>query len=166
MFKVSFKDSEGCKAVTVQHFNNKETVVQLRGIMPLPSFWFSIPSNIRDWVFEHPSIDTYESIVRAELIIKSFGKAICADGDTFDAKMGERIAESKAKIRLYKFMHTLCKKLIYCYHGYIYGVPEGRGTCKTATLSDYHGGLQDACRKYAELWVKESRHLGILLSEE
>jgi hypothetical protein len=55
---------------------------------------------------------------------------------------------------------------MYCYYGYIYGIPEGRGTYKTTTLSDYHGGLQDACRKYAELWVKESRHLGILLNEE
>ena len=165
MFKVSFKNSEGCKAVTVQHFNNKETVVQLRGIMSLPSFWFSIPRSIQGWVFNHPSIDIYESIVKAELIIKSSGKAICTEGDTFNTKTGERIAESRAKIKLYKFMHTLCKKLIYCYYGYIYGVPEGKGTCKTTTLSDYRGGLHDACRKYAELWVKESRHLGTLLNE-
>ena len=163
MLKVSFKDN----FKKVETFNNKATVVTLTGKC-ITSFWFSnVPNKIWNWIMRHPSVEIGETYSNHNLvmIIKASGKSVCADGDTFDAKMGERIAESRAKIKLYKFMHTLCKKLMYCYYGYIYGVPEGRGTCKTTTLSDYHGGLQDACRKYAELWVKESKHLGTLLNE-
>jgi len=164
MLKVSFKD--GFKKV--ETFNDKVTVVTLTGACITPFWLNNVPRKIWDWVIWHPSVEISETYSSQNLvmIIKVSGKSVCADNDTFDAKMGERIAESRAKIRLYKFMHTLCKKFMYCYYGYIYGIPEDRGTYKTITLSDYHGGLQDACRKYAELWVKESRHLGILLNEE
>ena len=164
MLKVSFKDN----FKKVQTFNDKETVVTLTGKCITP-FWFNhMPRKIWDWAIWHPSVEISETYSSQNLVmvIEVLGKSVCADDDTFDAKMGERIAESRAKIKLYKFMHTLCKKLMYCYYGYIYGVSEDRGTYKTATLSDYHGGLQDACRKYAELLVKESRHLGTLLNEE
>ncbi len=166
MLKVSFK--EDFKKIEFD-INHKETSVTLTGKMKCPDFISKyLPAEVGEWVRLHPSVDVSKSYIQAKLyyVIEVSGKSICADGDTFDAKMGERIAESRAKIKLYKFMHTLCKKLMYCYYGYIYGVPESRGNYKTAALSDYHGGLQDACRKYAELWVKESRHLGILLNEE
>ena len=164
MLKVSFKDN----FKKVETFNNKATIVTLTGECITPLWFSSMPHKIWEWVIWHPSVEVSGTYSNQNLVmvIEVSGKSVCADGDTFNNKMGERIAESRAKIKLYKFMHTLCKKLMYCYHGYIYGVPEGRGTYKTATLSDYHGGLQDACKKYAELWVKESRHLGILLNEE
>ena len=164
MLKVSFKD--GFKKV--ETFNGKVTVVTLTGVCITP-FWFNnVPRKIWDWAIWHPSVEISETYSNQNLvmIMKVSGKSVCADNDTFDAKMGERIAESRAKIRLYKFMLTLCKKLMYCYYGYIYGIPEDRGTHKTITLSDYHGGLQDTCIKYAELWIKESRHLDILLNKE
>jgi hypothetical protein len=163
MLKVSFKDN----FKKVASFNNKATVVTLTGECITPLWFNNVPHKIWEWVMWHPSVEISETYSNKNLvmIIEVSGKSVCADGDIFDDKIGERIAESRAKIKLYKFMHTLCKKLMYCYYGYIYGVPEGRGTYKTATLSDYHGGLQDACRKYAELWVKESRHLGELLNQ-
>ena len=161
MLKVSFKDNFK-KAET---FDNKATVITLTGECVTPLWFNNVPHKIWEWVMWHPSVEISETYSNQNLvmIIEVSGKSVCADGDTFDDKIGERIAESRAKIKLYKFMHTLCKKLMYCYYGYIYGVPEYRGTYKTATLSDYHGGLQDACRKYAELWVKESRHLNTLI---
>jgi hypothetical protein len=162
MLKVSFKDD----FKKVQTFNDKAIVVTLTGKILCPSFISDcLPPKVWEWVNHHQSVEVSESYLTTGLyyIIKMSGKSVCSDNDAFDAQMGERIAESRAKIKLYKFMHTLCKKLMYCYYGYIYGVPEGRGTYKTATLSDYHGGLQDACRKYAELWVKESRHLNSLI---
>ena len=161
MLKVSFKDN--FKKVT--SFNNKVTVVTLTGECITPLWFNNVPHKIWEWAMWHPSVEISETYSNQNLvmIIEVSGKSVCAEGDTFDDKIGERIAESRAKIKLYKFMHTLCKKLMYCYYGYIYGVPEGMGTYKTATLSDYHGGLQDACRKYAELWVKESRHLNTLI---
>ena len=161
MLKVSFKDN----FKKVASFNNKATVVTLTGECITPLWFNNVPHKIWEWTMWHPSVEISETYrnQNSVMIIEVSGKSVCAVGDTFDDKMGERIAESRAKIKLYKFMHTLCKKLMYCYYGYIYGVPEGRGTYKTATLSDYHGGLQDACRKYSELWVKESRHLSTLI---
>ena len=163
MLKVSFKDN----FKKVASFNNKATVVTLTGECITPLWFNNVPHKIWEWVMWHPSVEISETYSNQNLvmIIEVSGKSVCADGDTFDDKMGERIAESRAKIKLYKFMHTLCKKLMYCYYGYIYGVSEGRGNYKTATLSDYHGGLQDACRKYNELWFKESIHLGKLLNQ-
>lgn len=165
MLKVSFKDD----FKKVETFNNKATVVTLTGKMLCPDFMFDyLPTTVWEWIDHHQSVEVSESFMQSRLcyIIKVSGRSVCADGDTFNDRTGERIAESRAKIKLYKFMHTLCKKLIYCYYGCIYGVPRDSGTYKTAILSNYHCGLQGACRKYAELWVKESRHLGILLSEE
>lgn len=163
MLKVSFKGN----FKKVESFYDKTTVVTLTGECITPLWFNNVPHKIWEWARCHPSVEISENYSNQNLvmIMEVSGKSVCANGDTFNDKIGERIAESRAKIKLYKFMHTLCKKLMYCYYGYIYGVPESRGNYKTATLSDYHGGLQDACRKYAELWVKESRHLGILLSE-
>lgn len=140
MLKVSFKNN----FKKVETFNNKETVVTLTGYCITPLWFNNVPHKIWEWARWHPSVEISETYSNQNLVmvIKVSGKSVCADGDTFDDKMGERIAESRAKIKLYKFMHTLCKKLMYCYHGYIYGVPEDRGIYKTATLSDYHGAFK------------------------
>ena len=165
MLKVSFKDD----FKKVETFNDKATVVTLTGKILCPNFMSDcLPAKVWEWINHHPSVEVSESFTQSGLyyIIKVSGKSVCAKDDTFDPKIGERIAESRAKIRLYKFMHTLCKKLTYCYYGYIYGVSKDIGTYKTTTLYDYPGCLQDAYRKYDKLLDKESRHLGILLNEE
>lgn len=158
MLKVSFKDN----FKKVQTFNETATVVTLTGRVKIPLWWRLIPASIEAWAWNHPSVDFEDNY--QELIIKVSGKSICSEHDTFDPVLGERIAESRAKIRLYKFMHTLCTKILLNYYGLIYGVPENASAIHTVVISDSHGGLQEECKKYAALWVKESQHLGKLLS--
>ena len=101
------------------------------------------------------------------LVFQSKVTAVTLKGtcETPNPVIGERIAEARAKIKVYKFMHTLCKKLMYHYYGILYGVPEGIGELHTKVISDHQGGLQEACNKYATLWLKESQHLGKLMKD-
>lgn len=161
MFKVSFKNDFR----KVETFNNRATVVTLTGIMSMPkNVWWIMPQSITDWLWTHESIDvTWQD--NEHFRLEFSGKSVCSKDDTFDPVIGARIAECRAKIKLYKFLHTLCKKLMYFHYGILYGVPEGTGDLHTTLLSDAHGGLQDTLTKYACLWVKESQHLGKLLEK-
>ena len=163
MMKVSFKGD--FKNVLV--FQGKVTAVTLKGTCETP-FWFNhVPKDIWEWVMWHPSVDVSETYSgqNSVLYITVTGKAKCHTGETPNPVIGERIAEARAKIRVYKFMHTLCKKLMYHYYGILYGVPGGTGELHTKVISDHQGGLQEACNKYATLWLKESQHLGKLMKD-
>lgn len=160
MFKVSFKED----SKKVQVFNDKATVVTLTGRVKMPKWFCFMPSNIAYWVGHHPTVEFDGIYALDEAVITVSGKSVCSEKDTFDSVLGERIAESRAKIRLYKFMHTLCKNLMYYYYGILYGVPEGNGELETG-MAKHKGGLQEACSKYASLWIKESKHLGELLNQ-
>ena len=163
MLKISFKDKKDCPAKTVGTFKDKETVVTLRGEMTLPKFWRSIPDDIMDWIDRHPSICTYESIVTSNLVMIVKGTSKCNVGDTFDPIIGERIAEARAKLKLYKFMVTLCRKLSQYYFGLVYGEVEVRNKAVTMVASGTIGGLKEAYIKYGTIWIKESEHLGKLM---
>jgi hypothetical protein len=159
MFKVSFKK----ESKKVETFNNKVTVVTLVGHVAISKEMYEMfPSKVSTWMFDHRSVDVSlgfgengSTVLRLELS----GKAVCSEEDAFDAVVGERIAESKAKIRLYRFMHTLLHKL---YAHFI-----------TASIGDYaavriekegnFGGVFEVMGKYQGLLVKESHHLGQLL---
>lgn len=158
MLKVSFKDN----FKKVQTFNETATVVTLTGRVKIPLWWRLIPASIEAWAWNHPSVDFEDNY--QELIIKVSGKSVCSEHDTFDPVLGERIAESRAKIRLYKFMHTLCTKILLNYYSLIYGTPNGNED-HTAVIFDTHGGLQEECMKYSTLWLKESQHLEKLIAE-
>lgn len=159
MLKVSFKDD----CMKVQTFNNKATVVTIVGELIIPNkLLYVLPPEIHKWINDHPAVDATSYALTN---LKVSGKSVCSDEDTFNAETGKRIAESRAKIRLYKFMHTLCTKILLNFYGLMYGVPEGASAIHTAVISDSHGGLREECKKYATLWVKESQHLGKLLEE-
>ena len=161
MFKVSFKEN----AKKIQIFNNKATVVTLTGRVKMPKWFCFMPSNLAYWIGHHPTVEFDGVYALDEAIVTTSGKSICSENDTFDSVLGERIAESRAKIKLYRFMHDLCKKLMYYYYGILYGVPEGKGEVETKVIKYYKGGLQEACSKYTSLWVKESKHLSELLNQ-
>jgi hypothetical protein len=91
------------------------------------------------------------------------GTSKCNVGDTFDPIIGERIAETRAKLKLYKFMVTLCRKLSQYYFGLVYGKVEVRNKAVTMVASGTIGGLKEAYIKYGTLWIKESEHLGKLM---
>ena len=163
MFKVSFRDFDG-PSKKVQTFNDRVTIVTLKGRMALPNWWYNIPSDILDWVRRHPSIDAWESLANNELVIVVQGKTIRAEEDEDNPVIAERIAESRAKIRLYKFLEKLCEKLMKYYYGIMYGNAEF-DVIRESHSEEPKDCIYLACKKYRELWIKEFHHLGKLLEE-
>ena len=162
MFKISFRDFDG-PSKKVQTFNDRVTIVTLKGRMALPNWWYNIPSNILDWVRRHPSIDAWESLANNELVIVVQGKTIRAEEDEDNPVIAERIAESRAKIRLYKFMKTLCNMLINHYYGIVFGNQEYDMRCNI--LEAPKDCIDAAETKYIALYTKELHHLGKLMEE-
>lgn len=46
------------------------------------------------------------------IVICCLGESDCMPEDTFDMYIGGKISQSKAKIKIYRFMKNLCKKII------------------------------------------------------
>ena len=165
MIKVSFKGD----FMKVKTFNNKCVIVTMVGRMTMPAeLWQMFPNEVANWIWSHPSIDAswgdctkqYE-----EFRLEFSGKAVCHDEDSFDEETGKRIAESRAKIRLYKFIHTLLYKLYISYFGIIFG--DRYALCNIDKTADYNkpGGIFEEMGKYQALLIRESHHLGELLKE-
>ena len=164
MFKVSFnKDSK-----KVQTFNNRATVVTITGEMSFSSeVWDIFPDKITNWMWQHPTIDAHwgNCTESTEVIkLKVSAKSVCAKEDTFDSTIGYRIAETRAKIKLYKFVHNLCEKLMKKYYGIMYGNAEFDVIRESHTEAP-KDCLYLTCKKYRELWIKESHRLGKLLEK-
>ena len=164
MFKVSFdKDSK-----KVQTFNNKVTIVTIIGEMSFPpEVWAVSPINVANWMWHHPSIDaSWGNCTKDTEIInlKVSAKSVCAEEDAFDSIIGYRIAETKAKIKLYKFVHNLCEMLMKQYYDVMYGNAEF-DIIRESHEETPKDCLYLTCKKYRDLWIKESYHLGKLLTE-
>ena len=158
MLKVSFKDN----FKKVETFNGKATVVTLTGKTLCPDFMIDcLPNKVWKWIKYHPSVDVSKGFTGNEMyyILKVSGKSVCAEGDTFDAKTGERIAECRAKIKLYKFMHTLAVMLGYHYYNIIYG------NTYIDIEDNIKEGLYHVYTRYSELLQHEKRHLYELLQK-
>ena len=160
MLKVSFKDN----FKKVQTFNEKATVVNLTGTVKFPNELFRlIPLDLDEWIFHHPTVEVVDSVVRG-WTLKASGTSKCSEGDVFDAVIGERIAEARAKLKIYRFMYTLCSKLLRYYFGMMYGNAE------VDKVIESHREPPKECiwmayKKYKNLMVKELRHLRQLLSK-
>lgn len=158
MLKVSFKDKEGCPARKVEVFNDKATVVTLTGVVKAPEWWWKIPKEIHKWMTNHPSVEVYDNLL-GNVIVKVIGKSICSDEDEFNPVLGERIAEARAKKKLYGFMLTLTKKLICYYHNLLYGKFAVKVEGETADSCIYK-----EMEKYSVLYGAELEHLRNLLA--
>lgn len=160
MLKVSFKDDFKKE----QTFNEKATVVNLTGTVKFPNELFRlIPSDLDEWIFHHPTVEVVDSVVRG-WTLKASGTSKCSEGDVFDAVIGERIAEARAKLKIYRFMCTLCHKLLKYYFGIMYGNAE------VDRVMESHSEPPKDCiwmayKKYKNLMIKELHHLRQLLSE-
>ena len=156
MFKVSFK--EDYKDVLI--FQNKVTVVTLTGRMMMGLE--HIPHHIWTWALNHPSVDVNVDYSNGHecWILKASGKAKCHKDDSPNPKLGERIAESRAKIKLYKFMQTLMYKFSVYYTKLLTGKEymEVYAFCNSNSLSC-------TLRKYTELLEHERYHLDELLQK-
>ena len=158
MLKVSFKDKEGCPARKVEVFNDKATVVTLTGVVKAPEWWWKIPKEVHKWMTNHPSVEVYDNLL-GNVIVKVIGKSICSDEDEFNPVLGERIAEARAKKKLYGFMLTLTKKLICYYHNLLYGKFAVKVEGETADSCIYK-----EMEKYSVLYGAELEHLRNLLA--
>ena len=166
MLKVSFKDD----FMKVKTFNDKCVVVTMVGRMTMPTdLWQIFPNDVADWMWNHPTIDAswgnYTKKQYEEFRLEFSGKAVCHDEDSFNEETGKRIAESRAKIRLYKFIHTLLYKLYVSYFSVTFG--DRYALCNIDKTADYNkpGKIFEEMGKYKALLISESHHLGELLKE-
>ena len=167
MLKVSFKDKKGCPAKKVQVFNNKTTKVTLVGKIKFPDWWMYIPldSDIMRWVNNHPSVEFHYGLVVTDSTIIVDGISTCSDEDEFNPVFGERIAEARAKKRLYSFMVTLINKTIKHYRKILYGNCQ-INVFETVTYDSKPviPNLFTDLMKYEELYSSECDHLNNLLA--
>lgn len=160
MWKVSFKDPSSKK---VKRFNDRVTVVTLNGFMRVPKeVMFSLPKELNYWLSIHsnPKVKL-NFILKNSMEIIVVGRANRADGDVDNPVFGERLAECRAKIRLYHFLYTFALKYINHYEKILYG--------KDVKVSDakFKGNnyMCSVYNKYATLYVRETNHLNKLLRE-
>ena len=157
MFKVSFKDKpkDPSKAVIKE---GKTTTVILKGVVNLPSFFYDMPQIVLQWISDHTKVELYENISNNTLTIYSTGVARCHEDDKFDAVLGERLAEARAKYIIYKFFYDLDTRLCKYYGTVLHGSFPDLQLEDKGLMSDRH--------KYEALCIKESRHIGQLLADK
>ena len=154
MYKISFKNPNS--KVVKTYSDGKVTIVTLNGVMSvsLINLYWDCPSKIRLWSIDYPNVKMY-----GDTIIVT-GKAICSEQDENNPKIGERIAESRAKLSLYKFMRTLLKKIYEYKYNELFG--------NFVLRSDENSYLDEDTIlgqfiKYSKLYEKENIHLHTLL---
>jgi hypothetical protein len=157
MFKVSFVDGILQPYKVIEKPNDKLTKVTVTGTMQLPFFWDTLPKKIFEWISIYTSINIERSFITNSLVIKSTGKAMRVPGDTDVPIVGERIAEARAKIKLYKFMKKLTCKVLNYYSKLAFG----------EAISPYYGNnfcISAAFDKYCTLYDTEVEHLKSLIN--
>ena len=154
MYKVSFTDN----FKKVERFNNKATKVTLEGIINnvYNQNSISIPTPVFEWM---------ASITGSHInIIKMSGTAVRNNKDKDDPVLGERLAEARAKLKIYKFMKTFCNKMLKYYKLELYGTKSSDIIVKTdpEELSN-NDSLLKAYMKYDKLVDVENTHIKQLL---
>lgn len=163
MMRVRFKNTRNIPSRVVTHPADRITKVSIRGTVSLPKFWRNVPREILEWMESHEHVETYESLVSDELIIKAEGYSTCHEEDVYDGELGRKIAESRARKRIYGFMYTLCKKLEIYYRDIIFGNYE-------ISFVSPHDTAPKSCVfssicKYHFLFNKETDYLNSLINE-
>lgn len=159
MWKVSFKDPKYKK---VQKFNDRVTVVTLKGDLRIPmEVMNSMPKKMWDWMTDkiNPRVKVYHWQGIINVIVT--GKAVKSKEDKDDPVLAERIAECRAKIKLYKFIYTLLMNYTEYYATLLKGkewsfenTPVNDSTC-----------IAYIYNKYTRLYINEKKHLEELLKE-
>lgn len=157
MLKVSFKDKE------VKQFNGGNvTIVTLKGEINLDPLDY-LPHPVRIWMLKY--INNNEGFSTDKygfnLVINVTGKAICSEEDTVDRVFGERLAEARAKKKLYRLMANLSKHLFRYYFKILYGF-TGIDKWKENNLDC----LESTINKYEGLWERENVHAKTLINDQ
>lgn len=155
MFKVSFKETANNPSKAVIK-TGRVTTVMLRGYTELPHFWPLMPPDINEWIAEQTKVELYEDMAKGAMLIHSEGLSKCMEGDKYDSLLGERLAESRAKMHIYKFFYDLCCKLYDYYNEILFG---NEGVVATGDS----GSLERTMVKYEKLYGRELSHQHELL---
>lgn len=154
MIKLSFKGEDSKK---VEHFNNKVTIVTVKAtIIGFGGYDVNYSDEVRDWAILHPVITT--GFKSGMMTIQAEGKAKCSEEDEFDPVKGERIAEARAKLRLYRFMMTLLYKLMEFHSKKAFGRDSN-----ILRIVHTGTGFYAGARKFESLFSHERKHLNKLL---
>lgn len=159
MFKVSFKENTTFPARKIQRYGDgKITIVTLHGEVRLPLFLqYNIPDRIADWMESCENVQVEVTMTRMHLIVR--GKARRADADADNPILAGRIAECRAKIHLFRFMHRFLS-LLYAHYCRLLS----ENTLTSSSPSD--DTIAGAMTRYANLLTREQRHLTHLLRHE
>ena len=155
MYKVSFTDD----FKKVERFSNKVTKVTLKGtiknIYDLDDL--NIPLPIYDWMKDNnfKDLDTLEVS----------GIAVRSDNDKDDPVLGERLAEARAKLKIYKLMKTFCNKMLKYYKLKLYGIKANNEIIVKTGPEELscNDSLLKAYMKYDKLVDVENNHIKQLL---
>ena len=159
MWKVSFKNS---KYKTVKKFNDRATVVTLRGNMKIPvEIMDSIPQKINTWMRNKINPKVEVQFAPSIITIIVTGRAIKSKEDKDNSVLAERIAECRAKIKLYEFVCTFLMNYVEYYATLLKGkewsfenTPVNDTNCIAYTYN-----------KYTRLYLTEKNHLKELLKK-
>ena len=154
MYKISFKNPNS--KIVKTYNDGKVTVVTLIGEFSneFKHLYWNLPLEVSRWIDNHPTVKMFES----DGVLVT-GKAICSEHDTNDPKLGERIAESRAKLSLYKFMRTLLKKVCGTQSKELFG--KSQVSIPIDYLDRY--SITGQYIKYCNLYEKEKLHLQSLI---
>jgi hypothetical protein len=161
MFKVSFKNTpeQPAKVVLRRTVNGKEvTTVTLTGSFRIPSQISRLPQPVIDWMFQDNLI--YKVSADNTFFIGATGKATKHPNDEDNPVLAERIAEAKAKIKIYKYMRSLINRIASFYADILLGT--------SGIIEDYDNkedSLYASYDKYQTLYTREVYHLSNLLYE-
>ena len=164
MFKVSFKENPQFPVKKVQRFNDdRVTVVTLKGVTQVPVFLqYYIPCKVYDWASTLKNVDVEFGM--SEMFITVTGKSICSKEDKVDKILGDRIAEARAKLHLYKFMMDFLDKVWSYFMEQLCGTAAIKCITDGKDVNKEH--LSEAVNKYWRLYNDEQKHLNILLGHE
>lgn len=151
MYKVSFTDD----FKKVERFNNKVTKVTLSGVIRnIYDEELIIPPSISSWMADNMG--------RVINIIEVTGTAVRNDKDKDDPVLGERLAEARAKLKIYKLMKTFCNKMLKYYTLKLYGTKASNNTI-VIKVNPEKDSLFKAYMKYDKLVDVENNHIKQLL---
>lgn len=155
MLKLSFENFLEVKPKQIyKSEDGKTTIVILTGTVWLPDF---LRHNLPDKVIKY--INSYEGVkihlMGARIIITSKGKAKRVDKDPDKPILGEYIAESKAKIKLYVFMKNFCKQIEKYYLNLLFSTD----TFMVSGNADSTDTIRGTWNHYVNLLQKERQHL-------
>jgi len=124
----------------VEHPNDRVTLVALSGIIEIPEdLALAIPYDTRKWMKAKRSIETDGFLPTIHFKVR--GKAVRSSDDINDPNKGERLAETRAKLKV---------------HTYLYNLSDRLGTW---LLTLYEQQVSPSAEKYVKLRIKSENHI-------